>query len=101
MVLDLFRERIRQPGHSPGLHPNVQVVPLCIGCADLLWIGFAFDPHLASADSSGGAVAPLAFQRGAIVLHNDRAKVSLVAVRRRYRDRRRAIDGTSLESASV
>jgi len=36
MVLKLFRERVREPGHAARMHADVQVVPFRIGRADVL-----------------------------------------------------------------
>jgi hypothetical protein len=41
------------------MHPDVQIVPLRVGRADVVRIGIAFDPMLDCADAFCGAVALL------------------------------------------
>ncbi len=93
MVLKLFGERIREPGHAARVHADVQVVPFRIGRADVLRVRRAFDPMLDDARAIGGAVAALGAlgscpvqlnQHGVVDISAegvlDRAKVRLVAV---------------------
>lgn len=77
VVLELLRERIRQPGEPPHLHPHGQVLALGVAGRDVLRARVARDRRLTRPDALAGAVAPLsragrAFgrgRRGAIELH--------------------------------
>lgn len=95
MVLELLRKRISEPRHAARVHADVQVVPLCIGRANVLRVRRAFDPMLDDARAIGGAVTALgALGSGPVQLDQhgvvhvgsegvlDRAKVCLMAVRR-------------------
>ena len=59
VVLDLFREAVRQPGEAAHVHPHRQVRALGVARADMTGVGVALDGHLASADAVGGAVSAL------------------------------------------
>jgi hypothetical protein len=76
-----------------GMHPNAGIAALGIGCRDMIDIGIAFDPRLASTDTLCRAVATLgAFRCRAVHLNQHRTinvgterafnglQISLVAV---------------------
>jgi hypothetical protein len=62
-VVPLPAESIRQAGKAPHLHPDVQVRPLNMGCADALLRRRSGDDHLLGAYYRGGRVAALGIDR--------------------------------------
>lgn len=59
VVLDLFREGIRQPSEPAHMHPHRKVVALGIRCRDVRKIGLPLDPLLTRSGAFCGAVAAL------------------------------------------
>ena len=57
MIRELLAERIRQTGKSADVHPHGEILPLHVGRADVLRIGFSSDflRHAGSGRRFGGA----------------------------------------------
>jgi hypothetical protein len=50
------------PRHPPRVHTDVEVLPFRVGRADVLEVGIALDPHLASANACSAPWKPQGFR---------------------------------------
>ena len=59
MVVEFFRERVRQPRAPPHGHPHREVLALDVGRADVLRVGRSADNLHLAANADGRTVARL------------------------------------------
>jgi hypothetical protein len=63
VIIDLLGESVRQPGESPVVHPDREVLALYVGRADVLRIRSSLDYFRFAANALRRAIAFLTFRR--------------------------------------
>lgn len=72
VVLDLFREGVRQSGETARRHSHAEIVPLDIAGVDVFWVGVAGNGVALATNALGRAVALFPIVRDTVNLHQHR-----------------------------